>query len=351
MRHMNRTASSRAGSGVSMALTLACALVAVDCAGTAPTVPTLTVAMAPGRVDDFMRIVAPDFERTHGVSVNPLGLRSADQVARLRIERGRPTIDVLWIDNAEAQLLGTEGLVATLSAEDVPNIGRVRPEALSSLGIAPIAFSSALGFLYNTQLVDPPPASWAELWDARFAGQLALFDFGSTIGPLTLVMASRLDGGDERNVEPGFAKLIALDSNAAGYRTSGPENNNLVAQGEAAVTFGLANQTRDLAANGAPVAWIVPAEGALALPQSFQVVSGTTQPDLARRLVDHVLSLDVQTRLARELLLVVTNRDVTLDPDTARLVPIDNVLYFDLDVIGANRGEWTNRFNREILGR
>lgn len=350
MTLMNRPVSARSRSSISLALAVVCALAAVDCAGTAPAVPTLTVAMAPGRIDDFMRIVAPEFEQTHGVTLSPLGLRSADQVARLRIERDRPTIDVLWIDNAEAHLLGSEGLVARLSEDEVPNIARVRSEALSSLGIAPIAFSSALGFLYNTELAVPPPASWSDLWDPRFAGQLALFDFGSTIGPLTLVMAARLEGGDERHVESGFAKLVALKPNAAGYRTSGPENNNLVAQGEAAVTFGLANQTRDLAANGAPVAWIVPAEGALALPQSFQVVSGTARPDLARRLVDHVLGLDVQTRFAHELLLVVTNRDVTLDPAVAPLVPIDNILYFDLDVIGANRGAWTNRFNREILG-
>lgn len=331
-------------------LALAGMLVATGCGGQEPAEPVLTVAMAPGRIDDFNRIIAPGFEQQTGFSLNAIGLRSADQVARVRIERANPTIDVLWIDVAEAQLLAGEGLLAKITEQEIPNSAQVRDEARSPLGIAPIAFSSALGFLYNTELANPPPSSWAELWDPRFRGQLALFDFGSTIGPLTLVMAARLEGGDERNVEPGFAKLAALKPNAAGFRTSGPENNNLVAQGEAAVTFGLANQARDLAANGAPVAWRVPAEGALALPQAFQIVEGAPHVDAARQLVDHVLSREVQTQLANDLLLVVTNRTVTVAPDVAPLVPVDNILYFDLSVIGANRGEWTNRFNREILG-
>jgi putative spermidine/putrescine transport system substrate-binding protein len=332
------------------ALGLLAAVALATCAPSGPVEPALTVAMAPGRIDDFNRIIAPGFEQQTGVSLNPIGLRSADQVARVRIERAHPTIDVLWIDLAEAQLLAGEGLLAQLSEQDVPHIAEVRDAARSPLGIAPIAFSSALGFLYNTQLANPPPRSWAELWDPRFEGQLALFDFGSTIGPLTLVMAARLEGGDERNVEPGFAKLAGLKRNAAGFRTGGPENNNLVAQGEAAVTFGLANQARDLAANGAPVAWRVPEEGALALPQGFQVVAGTQHAEQARRLVDHVLSREVQTQLANDLLLVVTNRTVTVAPDVAPLVPVDHILYFDLSIIGASRGAWTNRFNREILG-
>jgi putative spermidine/putrescine transport system substrate-binding protein len=310
----------------------------------------LAVALAPGRIDDFNRIITPGFEKLTGAKLQVSGLRSADQVARMRIERDHPTLDVLWIDHSEAALLARENLLARISESEVPNVAKVRDNARSAVGIAPIAFSSALGFLYNTERLPQPPKSWAELWDPRFRNQLALFDFGSNIGPLVLVVAARLDGGSEQAVEPGFKRLAALKPNAVGYRTSGPENNNLVAQGEAGLTFGLANQTRDLKAKGAPVDWIVPAEGALALAQSFQIASRSTNPVLARRLVDYVLGTEIQTRLANELLLVVTNRDVRIDPAVAPLVPLDNIMYLDLDVIGARRGDWTNRFNREILG-
>ncbi len=310
---------------------------------------TLTVALSPGRIADFNRLITPEFQQRTGASIALLGMRSADQVARVRIERSRPTLDVLWIDFGEALLLAREGLLSRLSEREVPNLADIRDDARSVYGIAPITFSSAIGFLYNTEIVEEPPRSWADLWDPRFAGQLALFDFGSNLGPLTLLMAARLQGGGETNIDPGFTKLAALEPNAYGFGTSGPANNNLVAQGEAGVTFGLANQTRDLQAKGAPVDWIVPAEGALALPQGFQVVEGGPEPELARAFIDHVLGREAQTRFANELLLVVTNRHVAIDPEMTDLVPIDRVIYFDFEAIGAQRAVWTDRFNREIL--
>jgi putative spermidine/putrescine transport system substrate-binding protein len=311
---------------------------------------TLNVALAPGRIDDLNKIVVPGFEQLTGAKVQLTGARSADALARVRIEKDRPTLDVVWIDIGEALLLGNEGLIAKVSETDVPNIAEIRDNAKLASGIAPITFSSALGFLWNKDLLKAPPASWAELWNPQYEGQLALFDLGSSVGVVTLVLGARLNGGSETDVEPGFASMQTLKPNGIGYKTSGPENNNLVAQGEAAVTFALANQTQDLQAKGANVDWAVPAEGAATLPQTFQVVTGAPEPDLAKAFVNYVLSTEIQTRLANELLLAVTNKNVVLDPAVAPLVPLDRLIYFDWETIGAKRGEWTNRFNREILG-
>jgi len=133
------------------------------------------------------------------------------------------------------------------------------------------------------------------------------------------------------------------------FQSSGPANNLAVAQGEAGLTFGLASQMLDLKAKGAPVAWLVPEEGAIALPQGFQVAAGAREPQLARAFIDYALSVETQTRLAEELLLVVTNQNVTLSADKRSLVPLDNIIYLDFATLSAERGAWTDRFNREIL--
>lgn len=309
----------------------------------------LRVAMPPGRIADFERVLAPAFEEATGAIIETLGMRSSDQVARLRIEKDNASMDVLWIDFGEAQLLAKESLLAKVDESDLPNLRYVRDEARSPAGIAPITFSSALGFLYNQERLPEPPASWAELWAPHLRGELALFDFGSTLGPVFLVMAARTAGGGESDIEPGFEKLAELAEHAVVFQSSGPANNLMVAQGEAGLTFGLASQTLDLASKGAPVAWHVPEEGAIALPQGFQIAAGTKEPELARAFVDYALDVETQTRLAEELLLVVTNKNVTLSPKTRELVPLDNIIYLDFETIGRERGAWTDRFNREIL--
>lgn len=309
----------------------------------------LRIAMPPGRIDDFNRVVGQAFVEQTGISIEPIGLRSSEQVARIRIEAGRPTLDVLWIDLSEARVLANEQLLSPVDAETIPNLRFVRENALVGQNMAPITFSSALGFLVNTDRLDEPPTSWRELWHPRYHGELALFDFGSTLGPITLVMAARLNGGGESAIEPGWRALRSLAESAVVFRSSGPQNNLMVAQGEAGVTFGLASQTLDLQSKGAPVEWILPKEGAIALPQGFQIVAGTPSLEAARRFLDYTLSQSVQTRLAQELLLVATRRDIQLSEEVQALVPLEKILYFDLDVVGAKRGEWTDRFNREIL--
>ena len=311
---------------------------------------TLSVALAPGRIDDLNKIVTPEFEKLTGAKLQLTGLRSSDSLARARLEKDRPTLDVLWIDVGESELLAKEGITAKLTEAELPNLKNIRDNAKSKQGVAPIAFSSALGFLYNKEMVKTPPKAWADLWDPRFKKQLALFDLGSSVGVLTLIIAAKLAGGSEANIDPGFKKMLDLKANGVGFKTSGPENNNLVAQGEAGVTFALSGQTVDLKAKGANVDWNPPTDGAATLPQTFQVAAKSAQPELARAFADFVLSKEIQTRFANELLLAVTHKDVVLDPKVAPLVPLDNLQYFDWDIIGAKRGEWTNRFNREILG-
>ena len=134
----------------------------------------LRVAMPPGRIADFERVLAPGFEEATGATIETLGMRSSDQVARLRIEKDNASMDVLWIDFGEAQLLATESLLAKVDESDLPNLREVRDEARSPAGIAPITFSSALGFLYNKERLPEPPVSWAELGAALARGACAL---------------------------------------------------------------------------------------------------------------------------------------------------------------------------------
>ena len=95
----------------------------------------LRVTLPPGRIADFERVLVPGFEALTGVTIESIGMRSADQVARLRIERDHPSVDVLWIDYGEAQLLAQEGLLAELTEEDIPNLAHVRDDAVAVDGL------------------------------------------------------------------------------------------------------------------------------------------------------------------------------------------------------------------------
>lgn len=305
----------------------------------------LVIALPPGRIADLESHFAPAFEERTGARLVPVGLRSGDQVARVRIEHGNPSLDLLWIDAGEAALLAREGLLSVPTAAEAPNLAAAGGPLGS--GALPPTFSSAVGFLYNEEALPSPPRSWAALAGPGLGRRLALFHFGSTLGPLTVAALARLETGDETDADAGFARLAQIAPNVLRFGGSGPANNQLVAQGEAWLTLGLPAQARHLAAAGAPVAWLAPEEGALALPQGVQVVAGTRRRALAAAFVDHLFSLDSQSVAARELGLVPARADAPLPPG---LPAPDTLLRLDLETLGRLRPDWAARFRREALG-
>lgn len=314
----------------------------------------LVVAVPPGRIADLEEHFAGAFAAATGVNIIPVGLRSADQAARVRVESGNPSLDVLWIDAGEAALLAREGLIdspfggETPGASEllIPNAAFADPDAWFSEAALPATFASPVGFLYNTEAPAPPPVSWETLEDPSFRGRLALFGFGSTLGPLTVAALARIESGNETEADAGFARLGRLTPNVLLYGTSGPANNQLVAQGEAWLTLGLPAQARHLAREGAPVAWRAPAEGAIALPQGVQIVTGTRRPELARRFADYMFSLQAQSVAARELELVPARGDVELP---SGLPPPGSLMRLDMVSLGDLRPAWATRFRREMI--
>ena len=331
---------------------LAAALLAAGCTADDPN--ELVIAVPPGRIADLETTFAPLFEAAHGVRIVPVGLRSADQAARVRVERGNPSLDALWIDAGEAALLAREGLLAGAEGDPagegeaprLPNLEAVDPAARFSDGALPATFASAIGFLHNTEALPEPPASWAALAHPELRGRLALFGFGSTLGPLTVAALARISGRGESDADAGFAALARIRPNVRLFGTSGPAANQLVAQGEAWLTLGLPSQALHLAASGAPVGWAAPAEGALALPQGIQITAGTRRPELARAFADFMFSPEAQEAAANALLMVPSRMDVPLPEGLPRP---DQLLRFDMAALGERRAAWAARFRGEVL--
>ena len=325
---------------------------ATGCAGRGP--DDLVVAVPPGRIADLETYFAGPFRAATGANIIPVGLRSADQAARVRVERGNPSLDVLWIDAGEAALLAREGLLEDpfgakpggASTLLVPNAAFASPDAWFSDGALPATFASPVGFLFHTEALQTPPASWTSLEDPLFRERLALFGFGSTLGPLTVAALARIETGDETDADAGFARLARLLPNVLLFGASGPANNQLVAQGEAWLTLGLPAQARALAEGGAPVGWQAPAEGAIALPQGVQIVAGARRPQLARRFSDFMFSLEAQSVAARELELVPSRDDIELVPG---LPAPASLMRLDMVAIGDLRPAWAARFRREMI--
>lgn len=154
--------------------------------------------------------------------------------------------------------------------------------------------TSMIGLMYNTQLVKTPPTSWNDIFDKKFHGKVALWDdpLGYSNG---LIMAARLHGGGEGNMEPGFA-LFEKAAKAGQFQslyTSNDAAKQLLVSGTAVITPFFAGLMQPwVLQEKAPLGYVVPKEGQVSFPLGFEIVKGSSKAQVkaAQQIIDLMLA-------------------------------------------------------------
>lgn len=316
---------------------------------------TLVVAGYGGSFEQTMRQgVVPDFERRHGVRVEYVAGNSTDTLARLQAQRGNQQIDVGILDDGPmfmAIQLGFCAPITGLPVDDIAPAARFPGDRAVGLGIV------GTGYMYNTQVFRDrgwaPPASWGDLAEPRFRRLLVIPPINNTYGLHTLVMMARLNGGGERNIEPGFRTMRErVNPNVLAYEPSPGKMTELFQSNQAAIAIWGTGRVAAFAGTGFPVDFVYPSEGA---PTLLSAVAPIAKPDaspLAQEFVRALLQPELQTVLAREYGYGPVHRGAVVDPAVMRIAPVGEraakLINLDWDVMNANRDAWTRRWNREI---
>ena len=95
-----------------------------------------------------------------------------------------------------------------------------------------------------------------------------------------------------------------------------------------------------------------PSEGSPAVFLTAVISRNTKNADMARVVIDRMLSPEAQIEVARAVSWGPTNPDAKLPPEiAANIPPVSALLKLDRDYINTNRSAWTERWNREIASK
>ena len=248
----------------------------------------------------FSEPILKDFEKTARITVRAVydteETKSAGVALRIVAERDHPQADVFWGNEPlRAIMLQQQGLLASYASpggKDIP--ARYRDPAGYWTGFA----ARARVIVYNTSQVKPveAPSSVRDLADPRWKGRAGLANplFGTTT---TQVAALFSLWGDQ--VAKRF--LAAVKDNGVKIVTSNGEARDLVASGELAWAFADSDDANVALEQNKPVAVVYPDQtglGTLVMPNVVAILKGAPHPDQAKRLVDYLLSPQVEERLA-----------------------------------------------------
>ena len=247
-----------------------------------------------------------------------------------------------------------DDLWESLNRERIPNIANVLPKyhrpddrgvGYQMLGI---------GLMYNKEKVATPPTSWSDLWSPPYKDHVALWEYD----PPPLVMAARLNGGDERNIDPGFKVWSENAQNIRAFVDSNIALKNLLDSGEAWIApwySAIASQWVD--ENG-PLGFVIPKEGAVAFSIFLAIAKGVDDAERAvcEDLLNELLSPAQAGRygaLTRSVP-VVTNAELTDRQKTDPIVGLgiaETAIHLDNAYIAQELSGWRERWDQEVKAK
>lgn len=280
------------GLRMAAAIGLACCLGATAASAQKSDV-TLRVAAFGGPFSEAMQKFTVDiFTRYTGIKVEFTYANPSDFLAQLIAARGRPVpYDVVCMDDDVALAAARAGVTMKLDPAIVTNLQFLYPEALSKDGHGPALFFFALGIAYHKDKLKqagiPEPTSWADLFDPRLAGRVAIPDIASIQGKDFIVQMARLNGGSEAAPEKGVEKIGEIKAHSYFVASS-----TVQAQFEAGdVWMAPWNTLRawSMIDRGVPMGFVVPKEGSIGNTDTIEVVAGTPYPKEAQLFVNYAL--------------------------------------------------------------
>jgi iron(III) transport system substrate-binding protein len=248
----------------------------------------------------FSEPIMQEYQRRSGVRVNVVydteETKSTGLANRLLAEKSRPQADVFWSNEPVRTLvLKSRGVLAAYAS---PAARGIADNFKDREGYW-TGFSARLRVIvYNTNKVAAAeaPRSVLDLADPRWKGQAAIADprFGSTSFHVAALYAEL---GDER-ADEYFRKLKANDVKIVDGNSV---VRDMVARGDMSVGLTDTDDVNVAIEAKQPVAMVLPDRdgiGVPVMPNMVSLVSGSPQPDEGKRLIDYLLSPEVERALA-----------------------------------------------------
>ena len=309
----------------------------------------VTVYVSTDRV--FSEPVLREYEKRSGVTVNAVydteETKSTGLANRLLAEKARPQADVFWSNEPVRTLvLKSRDVLASYKSPNAQGI----PSALVDPDGYWTGFSARIRVIaYNTTLVKPEeaPRSIFDLADPKWRDQVAIADprFGSTSFHVAALYA--LAGEDK--IDDFFRRLRA---NGVRVVDGNSVVRDLVARGEVKVGLTDTDDVNVALENGQPIAMVLPDQDGLGvpvMPNMVSLIANAPHVDEARKLIDYLLSADVEQQLAQSEAVQIPLHSGVRGPENIPAIDTFKAMTLDYAKAAARVEDATKRL-ADILG-
>ncbi len=291
---------------------LACAVVTLLALGgsRALAAEPLVVSIWGGNWKDTVeRVVAKPFTAKTGIPVEFEVGGTLDRLAKARVSKAAPLVDITFTTSHVGRLYMSDALFQKLDMTKLPNAQELAKEAMRSdshIGVWAYVYT----IVYRPDQVPGDITKWADLWDPRFKGKIAMPDFDPSH---IITVSALLEGGNEVNWQKGQERLRRLKPNIAAFYSTDARSQDLMKTGEAPVEVMLSINAFHLRDQGLNVKIITPTDvpGIVGI-DTMAIMAGTKKADAAYQFMNLALSKEIQEQLVAALKAGPTNLKATV---------------------------------------
>jgi spermidine/putrescine-binding protein len=243
------------------------------------------------------------FEEAYGVTVNHDTFASqSEQLAKL--ERGASGYDIVQPSDDMVQLMVEKDLFAELDKSQLSVMSNFNPAFLNPAFDPDNKFSlpyqgGSTGIVYNTETVKTPPTSYADLWNAEYAGHIIAVDDSRTMITITLLaLGYDANSTDPAQLEEAKAKLKELTANIRIFDSDSPKT--ALISGEADLGIIWSTEAFTTVIEKPAFAYVYPSEGVILWQDNFAVMKDAPHADAAYAWLNYLNQADVFWMVMRD---------------------------------------------------
>ena len=248
--------------------------------------------------DTVEKVIGKAFTAKTGMPVEFEVGGTIDRLAKARVAKGSPLVDLTFTTSHVGRLYMSDGLFAKLDMAKLPNAKEVATEALRSdyqMG----GWSYVYTIVYRPDLVKEEITRWSDLWKPSLKGKIAMPDFDPSH---IITIAALMEGGNETTWQKGQERLKALKPSIVAFFSTDAQSQDLMKTGQAPVQVMLSVNAYHLQEQGIAVKLVQPRDfpGIVGI-DCMSVMAGTAKSDAAHQFLNLALSKEIQTELAKAL--------------------------------------------------
>ena len=243
------------------------------------------------------------FELVYGVKVNR-DEYSANEEMYAKLSAGGTAYDLVQPTDYIVSLMIRQGLLQKLDHDKLPALKNFDPNYLNfsfdpnnEYTIPYQAGTDAI--VVNTDTVDNPPKSWADLWKPEYAGRMVFLDDSrAVIGATLLTLGYDVNTTDPAQLDEAKAKLAELVPNVKLFDSDSPKTALIAGDVDLGMTWTgeafLAQQEKP------SIQYVYPTEGAILWQDNWAMPKDAPHPDLAYAWLNYTMQGNIFWMMLRD---------------------------------------------------